>query len=67
MTAELSIAQDVVDNLEASLCEAQSRCRTGSTAEGGHDNVEEGSLIRGLENAQDDALESLDRSQWEME
>ena len=57
-TAELSIAQDKVDDLEASLREAQSRSRAGTTAEGGPHDVEMGSLIRDLEDAQDDALES---------
>ena len=66
-TAELSIAQDKVDNLEASLREAQSRSRAGTTTEGGPDDVEVGSLISDLEDARGDALESLDRLQWEMD
>ena len=66
-TAELSIAQDKVDDLGASLREAQSRSRAGITAEGGPNDVEVGSLIRDLEDSRDDALESLDRSQWEMD
>ena len=57
----------MVDDLKASLREAQSRCRAGTTAEGRPDNVEEGSVIMGLEDARDDALESLDQSQWEMD
>ena len=37
------------------------------TAEGRPDDVEVGSLIRDVEDAWDDALESLDHSQWEMD
>ena len=47
-TAVLSIAQDKVDDLEASLREAQSRSHAGTTAEGGPDDVQVGSLIRDL-------------------
>ena len=50
-TVELSIAQDKVEDLEASLREAQSRSRAGTTAEGGPDDLEVGSLIRDLEDA----------------
>ena len=39
VTAELSIAQDKVDGLEASLREARSRSRAGTTAEGGPDDL----------------------------
>ena len=66
-TAELSIAQDKVEDLEASLHEAQLRSRAGTTAEGGPNDLEVGSLIRDLEDARDDAFESLNRSQWEMD
>ena len=66
-TAELSIAQDKVEDLEASLCEGRSRSLAGATAEGGPDDLEVGSLIRDLEDARDDAFEALDRSQWEMD
>ena len=45
-TAELSIAQDKVEDLEDSLHEALSRSRAGTTAEGGPDDLEVGSLIR---------------------
>ena len=58
-TAELSIAQDKVEDLEASLCEARSRSLAGATTEGGSDNLEVGQLIRDLEDARDDALEGL--------
>ena len=63
--AELSIAQDKVENLEASLLEAQTRNCAGTTTEGGPDDLEVGPLIRDLEDSRDDALESLDCSQWE--
>ena len=43
-TDELSIAQDKVEDLEASLCEAQSRSLAGATAEGGPDDLEVGSI-----------------------
>ena len=59
-TAKLSIAQDKVDDLKVSLREAQSRSCAGTTAEGGPDDVEVGSLIRDLEDGRDDAFESLD-------
>ena len=39
-TAELSFAQDKVEDLEASLREAQTRSRAGKTTEGGPDDLE---------------------------
>ena len=63
----MSIAQDKVDDLEASLCDAQSRSRAGMTAEGESNGLKVGSLITDLEDARDDALQSLDCSQWEMD
>ena len=44
-TVELFIAQDKVEDLKASLCEAQSRSLAGATTEGGPDDLEVGSLI----------------------
>ena len=64
-TADLSIAQDEVDDLEASLCEAQLKSHAGTTTEGRPDEV--CSLIRDLKDAWDDALESLGCSRWEMD
>ena len=59
MTAKLSIAQDKVDDLKVFRCEAQSRSHTGTTAEGRPDDLEVGSLIRELKDAQDDCLRIL--------
>lgn len=56
-----------MEDLEASLCEVLSRSLAGATAEGRPDNLEVGSLIRDLEDARDDALDALDRSQWEID
>ena len=56
-----------MEDLEASLCEVRSRSLAGATAGGRPDNLEVGSLIRDLEDARDDALEALDRSQWEID
>jgi len=66
-TAELSIAQDKVENLKASLHETQLRSLAGATTESGRDDLKVGSLIRYLEDARDDAFEALDCSQWEMD
>ena len=66
-SVKLSIAQDEVDDLEASLCEAQLKSHAGTTAESRPDDLEVGSLIRDLKDAWDDALESLGHSRWKVD
>ena len=70
---ELFLAQDKVESLEGSLCGEADRqvwlvSPTDSTADFDPHHLEVGSLIRlhEIEEARDDALEALDKAQWEL-